>query len=139
MYITKRIPLILDGDIITADRIIEARRLVTLVRHMSKVLEDLGMPPILEIPQDLGMASDVLEAVDCQSDTPWIGARDEAVVTLLYGCGLRISELANLPLREVSLEEGAVRVRGKGRKERLTVLGDPARDALRAYLASRQA
>jgi hypothetical protein len=46
------------------DRVIEAGRLATLVRDVSKVREDLGMPPILGIPQDPCMASDVLGAVD---------------------------------------------------------------------------
>jgi hypothetical protein len=47
-----------------ADRIVEAERLVTLVRNVSKVLEDLGMPPILGIPWDPRMANDILEVVD---------------------------------------------------------------------------
>jgi hypothetical protein len=47
-----------------ADCIVEAERLVTLVRDMSKVLEDLGMPPILGIPWDPRMANDILEVVD---------------------------------------------------------------------------
>jgi hypothetical protein len=47
-----------------ANRVIEAGRLATLVRDMSKVLADLGMPPIPEIPQDLHTAADVLEVVD---------------------------------------------------------------------------
>jgi hypothetical protein len=46
------------------DRVVEAGWLATLVRDVSKVLEDLGMPPIPEIPWDLCMASDVLETVD---------------------------------------------------------------------------
>jgi hypothetical protein len=47
-----------------ADRIVEAERLVTLVRDVSKVLEDLGMPPILGIPWDPRMANDILDVVD---------------------------------------------------------------------------
>jgi hypothetical protein len=47
-----------------ADYIIEVMRLVTLVRDVSKVLVDLGMPPILEIPWDLHMTGDILEVVD---------------------------------------------------------------------------
>jgi hypothetical protein len=47
-----------------ADRVVEVGRLLTLVGHMSKVLEDLGMPPILGIPQDPHMADDVRGAMD---------------------------------------------------------------------------
>jgi hypothetical protein len=47
-----------------ADHVIEARRLATLVRDASNVLEDLGMPPILRIPRDPHTAGDILEAVD---------------------------------------------------------------------------
>jgi hypothetical protein len=46
------------------DRVVEAGRLATLVRDVSKVLEDFGMPPIPGIPQEPRMAGDVLEAVD---------------------------------------------------------------------------
>jgi hypothetical protein len=47
-----------------ADHVIEARRLATLVRDASNVLEDLGMPPILRIPRDPHTTGDILEAVD---------------------------------------------------------------------------
>ncbi len=62
------------------------------------------------------------------------GIRDAAILELFYSCGLRISELANLPLRDVSLEEGAVRVRGKGSKVRLAPLGSQAANRLCAWL-----
>ena len=62
--------------------------------------------------------------------------RDAALLELLYGCGLRVSEAANLDRENVSLEDGAVRVWGKGSKERQTPLGSKARNALDAYLNS---
>lgn len=61
--------------------------------------------------------------------------RDRAVLELLYGCGLRASELANLPLDAVRFEDALVRVLGKGSKVRLVPLGSKAEEALRAYLA----
>lgn len=67
------------------------------------------------------------------------GARDAAILELFYSCGLRISELAHLPLREVSFEEGHVRVRGKGAKMRLVPLGARAERRLRAWLEVRAA
>jgi integrase/recombinase XerD len=66
------------------------------------------------------------------SDT--YGMRDLAMLELLYGAGLRVSELTSLTLRNLDIEEGFVQVIGKGAKERLVPLGDRARDALGRYL-----
>jgi len=59
--------------------------------------------------------------------------RDRALLEIAYGTGLRVSELVGLGNEEVDLRENWVRVRGKGRKERVVPLGQPARNALRAY------
>ncbi|MFP4499964.1 MAG: site-specific tyrosine recombinase XerD [Candidatus Hydrogenedentota bacterium] len=67
------------------------------------------------------------------------GPRDAAILELFYSCGLRISELARLPLRNVSIEEGAIRVRGKGAKQRLVPLGRRAIARLQNWLAKREA
>ena len=61
--------------------------------------------------------------------------RDRAILELLYGCGLRASELSQMPLDAVRFEEALVRVLGKGSKVRLVPLGAKAEAALRAYLA----
>ena len=50
-------------------------------------------------------------------------ARDRAIIEILYGCGLRVSELCTLTLRDLDLDEGLVRVIGKGAKERLVPVG----------------
>jgi integrase/recombinase XerD len=68
-------------------------------------------------------------------DTP-VGLRDRAVLEVLYGCGLRASELAGLDTGDVDLEERLVRVFGKGRKERLVPIGGLARHSLSAYMAA---
>lgn len=67
----------------------------------------------------------------------WMGLRDRAILEFLYGCGLRVSELCTLRLANIYLEESFVRIIGKGNKERLVPLGEPAAEALRAYLAAR--
>ncbi len=64
--------------------------------------------------------------------------RDRAVLELLYGAGLRVSELASLTPEMVSLELMVVRVRGKGGKERLAPFGKKAKEALLAYLPARE-
>lgn len=65
------------------------------------------------------------------------GARLLCIVELLYGAGLRVSELASLPLAAAKGDAAYIVVRGKGDKERLVPLGAPARAALAAYLALR--
>lgn len=64
-------------------------------------------------------------------------ARDRAMFELLYGCGLRASELAGLDLEDVDRYDGWVRVCGKGRKERQVPLPRKAREALDGYLSAR--
>jgi integrase/recombinase XerC len=63
-------------------------------------------------------------------------ARDRAILELLYGAGLRASELVGINLADLNLVEGTVMVRGKGSKERLAVFGEPAAEALEAYIRS---
>ena len=62
------------------------------------------------------------------------GARDRAMLELLYASGLRVSELVALPLAAVDSRSGIVRVRGKGGRERIVPVGARAREALAAYL-----
>jgi integrase/recombinase XerC len=64
-------------------------------------------------------------------------ARDRAIFELLYGCGVRVSELAGLNLEDVDRAERWLRVRGKGRKERQVPLPGQAAGALERYLAER--
>ncbi len=75
----------------------------------------------------------ILDTVELQSDTDWVAARDVAVVTLLYGCGLRISEALGLTAEALPLGE-TLRIRGKGGKERVVPVVPVARAAVEAYL-----
>ncbi len=65
------------------------------------------------------------------------GIRDRAILEMLYGCGLRVSELCALRISHVYLDEMFVRVVGKGDKERLVPMGEMAADAFRNYLCVR--
>jgi len=80
------------------------------------------------------------EQVDALLDAPNVhddlGLRDRAMLELLYATGLRVSELINLELSQVSLDPGVLRVVGKGDKERLVPIGEVALDWLSDYLQS---
>lgn len=78
-------------------------------------------------------AKAVIETVELQSTTGWIAARDVAVVTLLYGCGLRISEALGLTGADQPLPK-ALRIKGKGGKERIVPVIGAARDAVSTYV-----
>jgi integrase/recombinase XerC len=69
-------------------------------------------------------------------DTP-LGLRDRAILEILYGSGVRVSELCALDLGDLDLRIGEARVVGKGSKERIVPLGSKSLDALRAWLAVR--
>ncbi|MEP1962159.1 tyrosine recombinase XerC [Tateyamaria sp.] len=80
-------------------------------------------------------ARDVLDIAPLQSDKPWVGLRDTAVLTLLWGCGLRISEALSLQGRDAPLPQ-VVRITGKGGKERIVPVIDAARSAVDAYVTA---
>ncbi|HEY3282088.1 MAG TPA: tyrosine recombinase XerC [Armatimonadota bacterium] len=73
----------------------------------------------------------LLEGIDIS--TP-VGLRDRAIFEVLYASGLRASELVSLDLNSIDTRTGHIRVRGKGSKDRVTLVGVPALEALRAYL-----
>jgi len=63
--------------------------------------------------------------------------RDKAILELLYATGLRVSELVGLDLDDIDMARGHIRVRGKGKKERVVLMGSKAREALQEYLKER--
>mgnify|MGYP000332860046 CR=1 FL=1 len=77
-------------------------------------------------------AKTLLETVELQHETPWVAARDVAVVTVLYGCGLRISEALGLTGAEAPLP-ATLRITGKGGKERVVPVIPAARTAVGRY------
>lgn len=83
-------------------------------------------------PMSETAAKDLLARVELQATEPWIAARDVAVVTLLYGCGLRISEALSLNGRDAPLSD-ALRIRGKGGKDRVVPVLPTARAAVEEY------
>lgn len=77
-------------------------------------------------------AKAMLDTAALQACEPWVAARDLAVLTLLYGCGLRISEALGLTGADLPLPD-VLRIRGKGGKERLVPVLPVAREAVAAY------
>jgi integrase/recombinase XerC len=99
-------------------------------RSLSAPKGDARLPRVLR--------GDELEAL-LEPDTPSVegGARrDDAVLELLYGCGLRVSELCSLDVDDVDVAGRAVVVWGKGAKQRRAPLGEPAADAVNAWLTN---
>ncbi len=88
------------------------------------------LPHIL-VPRDIDHLIESVEA-----ETLW-GRRDRALFEVLYGGGLRVSELVGLDETDLDLIDGVARVRGKGKRERLAPLGRSASQSLRAYLPER--
>ncbi len=84
-------------------------------------------------PLTVDGAAAMIDSVADQSSEPWIAARDRAVITLLYGCGLRISEALGLAAAEHPLPE-SLRITGKGGKERLVPVLPVAREAVADYV-----
>jgi site-specific recombinase XerD len=99
------------------------------------------LPRVLEVADVERLLDVVPGSAGHAVGTPWhddVGAaielRDRAIVEVTYAAGLRISEVAAARLSDVDVGRGEIRVLGKGRKERMGMLGGPARDALEAYL-----
>jgi integrase/recombinase XerC len=89
-----------------------------------------------KLPHFLTVA-DARKLLAAPTDAPPLGRRDRAILETLYSAGLRVSELVGLNLDDVDLSDGVLVVRGKGKKERLALLGSPAKSALAAWLGDR--
>src|ERR1051325_4047649 len=100
-----------------------ARRVATPKRekHLPSVMQTSDVALLLEQPD---------------TSTP-LGLRDRAFLELLYGSGLRISELVGIDLDDIELRARLVKVRGKGSKERIVPFGAKAEEAIRAWLPHR--
>lgn len=120
------------------------RRLTVFKRYFRWALREriVGVDPTLRmlaakqalrVPKTLSedQVDALLSAPDANTS---LGLRDKAMLELLYASGLRVSELVKLKTLHVSLNEGVLRIMGKGSKERLVPFGDMARDSLLNYM-----
>ena len=78
---------------------------------------------------------EMFELLQAWNDTSTAGLRNRAMLELFYSSGLRLGELAGLNVMDLDFDQALVKVRGKGRKERIVPVGAPARQALQEYLA----
>jgi len=111
---------------------------VPSVEEVNRVLDSLsGEASSSEVPHS-SRKRRAMNGPPGQLEAAW-PERDRVIFELLYGCGIRNSELVGLNLDSLKWGDDAVLVRGKGKKERLVPLGDEAAAAIRAYLPLRQA
>ncbi|MDO8880725.1 MAG: site-specific tyrosine recombinase [Coriobacteriia bacterium] len=95
---------------------------------------DLALPKVPERLPEVISIEDAERLLSQPFPEGPVGYRDRAALEVLYGCGLRVSELTALDMLDADLDAGYVRVRGKGDKERLVPVGTVAAEALRGYL-----
>lgn len=88
------------------------------------------LPDVLSVEE----IESIIDTVDCSTGK---GIRDKAILETLYGCGLRVSEAVGLRISNLYLDEGFIRVIGKGDKERVIPIGEFASDAIMRYLEVR--
>ncbi|WP_035614570.1 tyrosine recombinase XerC [Haloferula sp. BvORR071] len=92
------------------------------------------LPVVLNIAQVDELLALPLTAPIHKQTQPWMPMRDAAILELFYSCGLRISELRGLDVKDIDFHGENVRVTGKGSKERIVPIGGPALAALQRYL-----
>jgi integrase/recombinase XerC len=102
----------------------------------SNPAETVPHPRVERTIPEVVTSVEIQQLLESFPETP-AGHRDRAIIELLYGAGLRVSELVGLDLADVQLAQRMLRVRGKGRKERLVPFGKRAEQALRTYLPAR--
>jgi integrase/recombinase XerC len=92
-----------------------------------------SLPVVLSVAQIDDLLGVPLRLTPDKKSPPWLPLRDAAMLELFYSCGLRISELLALDVKDVDFIGETVKVRGKGAKERIVPIGGPAINAIQRY------
>jgi len=108
---------------------------VPSAEELNRVVDGLGSKAASQRVSESARQGDGESGKD-DMEIGW-AARDRVIFELLYGCGIRNAELCGMDVGDVHWKNEAIRVRGKGRKERGVPLGDAAAEAIRAYLPER--
>ncbi len=93
--------------------------------------KDKRLPEVLSLEE----IEKILNAIP---ENSFRGKRDRAIVELLYSCGLRVSELTGLKVKDIDMKNGFLKCFGKGSKERIVPFGERAKDVLKKYLKERE-
>ncbi len=93
--------------------------------------KDKRLPEVLSLEE----IEKILNAIP---ENSFRGKRDRAIVELLYSCGLRVSELTGLRVKDIDMKNGFLKCFGKGSKERIVPFGERAKDVLKKYLEERE-
>jgi integrase/recombinase XerC len=96
-----------------------------------------GPKPDKKLPHFM-TAADITRLLSLSTGDHALGLRDKAILETLYSAGLRVGELCSLKIDDIDLGESLLTVRGKGRKERLALLGSAAREAVVKWLEARE-
>ena len=97
----------------------------------------VDMPKLGRYLPDVLSEEEVFKIIDSVDLNSWQGLRDRAILEILYGCGIRVSEAVGLKISCLYFAEGFIRVIGKGNKERLVPVNETAVEAVEAYLDRR--
>lgn len=125
-------------------RIISALKSFFIFLEMENVIEQ-SQAELLDSPRlnryipivlSISEVEKILDSIDLSLPE---GHRNRAMIEVLYSCGLRATELISLKISDLFLEDGFVRVTGKGSKQRLVPIGTPAIDAVKIYMSLRKA
>jgi len=113
------------------------RREGVVQTNVGRLVSTPKAPKRLPDVMTAGRTNALVDGVGASDPARPFPARDRAIFELLYGCGVRVSELAGIDLGDIDRAERWLRVRGKGRKERQTPVPRKAAEALERYLAER--
>ncbi|MBO4625877.1 MAG: tyrosine recombinase XerC [Alphaproteobacteria bacterium] len=115
-----------------------------LAKHHNIKNDAIGLISSPKVPRKLSKAIDPIDVshmkdaiLETEGDDPWIAARDWALVTLIFGCGLRISEALGLKNSDVNGRPNVLRIVGKGNKERIVPVLPAVYDAIEKYTSVR--
>lgn len=104
--------------------------IINPARAVSSLKVKRSLPKFLTV-------DDTFKLVEAPSEDKFTVYRDKAILELLYGCGIRVSELCSLNLDDINFKEGLLKVKGKGNKERIIPIGQKAIGAIKKYFAIR--
>lgn len=100
----------------------------------AKLVSNIKLPKVL--PKFLSV-DDIFSLVEKPEGIGFIPARDRAILELLYSSGLRVSELSGLNIDDINIKGNLIKIKGKGRKERIIPVGSKAIDAIKSYMIER--